>query len=435
MKAKKNIDDLFKTGLGGFRAEPSGQVWEKIETDFFKGSVYKRWYYAAALLLLLLTAGGIWYFTFDNGTQQENVVETKLHNNTPFEKEAVPQSGTKITSEKGTRVPETQNETFNVPNEGTDNNTLAAEKRSAEQIITTNVMENNPATAENNPEEPGESLKDTYVLPPSLNMLFLEKRSVNIATFPDVYQFDQDKIPGMQKYMEKQRRTHFYTGASFMAGMSYYQSTQDQFTWAAGLSFGITAGKFYFETGVDYQYMKERGIYSIQLRSYDSVGYYNKVTSFEVNPVNPNQIIYNTHKVTVYDSVHHYTLTTPLFKYQYINVPVLAGFRFYQKEKFSASVETGVILSMMVSKEIPEESYYDPEYTVVRIINNTPERVDWNLLFQLGIRLNYRIHKSLSLSAEPVFTKYLNSVYDTEKGYSNTKPYNMGLKIGIYYGF
>ncbi len=426
MKAKKNIDDLFKTGLKGFRAEPSGQVWEKIETGFFKGFVFNRWHYAAALLLLLLTAGSIWYFTSGRGTMHEQVVKTEQ----PAEHV---QPDTETVKELNTNIPDINEE----PPAGLTetNKTPALTTKPVTGKTDTDIQNSNFAFNGNHSEKGKVIAGSGNSLPPTLNLLYLDKRSVNITTAPDVYLFDQDNIPGMKKFLEKQRKSHFYTGASFMGGMSYYQSTQDQFTWAAGLSFGLTAGRFFFETGVDYQDMRERGIYSIQLRGYDSVGYYNKVTSFEVNPSNPNEITYNTLKVTVYDSIQHYTHTTPLFKYKYIKVPLLAGFRFYQKEKFSASVETGVILSMMVSKKIPEEAYYDPEYTVVRIINKTPERVDWNLLFQLGIRLNYRIHKSLSLSAEPVFTKYLNSVYDTEKGYSNKKPYNMGLKIGIYYGF
>ena len=91
--------------------------------------------------------------------------------------------------------------------------------------------------------------------------------------------------------------------------------------------------------------------------------------------------------------------------------------------------------TLLIEKNIPEAAYIDPDYTIVRIHNQTPERVNWNLKWQIGLRLNYNLHKSLSVSAEPVFTKYLNSVYNTQKGYANVKPYSMGLNFGIQYGF
>jgi hypothetical protein len=181
--------------------------------------------------------------------------------------------------------------------------------------------------------------------------------------------------------------------------------------------------------------MQERGTYLIDLRSYDSVGYYTRVESFAVNPDNPDNINYNTREVAVYDSVYTYTHTTPLFKYDYVNIPLTLGYRFLETEKITMSLNTGLILHLLAGKEVPENEMVYPESTVIRTSDITPERVDWNLRWQIGIRLNYKLTPSLGLAAEPVFTKYLNSVYDTGKGYKNVKPYTMGIRVGVYYGF
>jgi hypothetical protein len=99
------------------------------------------------------------------------------------------------------------------------------------------------------------------------------------------------------------------------------------------------------------------------------------------------------------------------------------------------TASTGVIFNFLVDKEIPAPAYYNPDYTVVRTRNVTPDRVDWNMRWQIGLRMNFQIVRSLSLSVEPVFSKYLNSIYDTDKGYQNVKPYTMGVRAGVFYGF
>jgi len=430
MKEQKNIDDFFKNGISGYKAEPSGKVWDEIETTFFvhKGITFKWYYVGAAILLLLLMAGGIWYYYFDN--QQSRIVEDKAieSTNTEFENK-IPES-TVISVQKETDQSQKTELT------GMEDKTIANKKETVRKELTTNNKRIEKYAVYNKQET--KSYVDRLAETESKNdenISILDPLWINLYSDPGTGFINPVQFKGLEDYFEKQRKSHFYTGITAKPGMIYYPSTTDQFTWSAGLDFGLTAGKFYFETGIEYYNTKERGIYSIELRSLDSVGYYNRVESFELDPSDPDQIIYNTKEVTVYDSINHYTHTTPYFKYQYINIPVSVGTNLFSNEKFTASVNTGVILSLMMNKNIPAASYFDPDYTIVRIQNNTPERVDWNLIWKLGIRLNYNLTKSVSFSAEPVFTKYLNSIYDTKKGYSDIKPYSMGLRVGIYYGF
>ena len=268
----------------------------------------------------------------------------------------------------------------------------------------------------------------------SFESVAIKRTCVLCNSLPDIT-IDPKTVPGLEKYLKKQSHTHFYTGATAHTGMVYYPSTKDQFTWSADLAFGLKIGSFCIETGIGYEAMQERGIYLLELKSYDSVGYYNEVESFEISPHDPTHIIYNTKEVTVYDSIDHYTHTTPLFKYGYLNIPLTFGYRFVDNKKFNVSINTGVIFHFLTQKEIPTHEFSSPDFTVVQTRDITPERVDWNLRWKLGLRLNYNIARSLSVSAEPVFTKYLNSVYDTDQGYDNVKPYTMGIRFGIYYGF
>ena len=246
---------------------------------------------------------------------------------------------------------------------------------------------------------------------------------------------DPEKVQGMEAYLEKQRKSHFFTGISGSAAMMYYPATTDQFTWSADLSLGLTAGRFYFETGIGYQDVREKGSYTIEFRSYDSVGYYNSVQSFEVNPLNPDEILYKTEEVTVFDSITHFSPASPTYSYTYLNIPLSLGYKVLQKDRLTVGVETGIRFSWLMNSNHDVVAFSYPESTHVRTYDQTPGRVNMNLSWQIAGRLDYRILRSMSVSVKPVFTKYLNSIYDTRSGYRNTKPYSMGIQVGIYYGF
>lgn len=453
MKEKNSIDNLFKTGVSGFTIEPSDQVWKNVQKGYFgkKGFAFFKWYYlGAALFLLLLTTGGLLYFGSDSNSLEVSSSREVTHFNNDIHSVRIddePNNVSKVDSQgpipNGNSTNSTKDEDFATNLEKPANNDKT-DKKSAYANRLDQSFDEAVIFSQNQHHHDGNEVKLTETVQFKTsetsgiqldNIHRINSRTVAINLFYNANLIDPETVIGLEAYLKKQRISHFYTAASINAGMVYYPATKDQFTWSADLSFGITAGKFYFETGIGYQDMKERGIYAIDLKSYDSVGFYNQVESFEIDPQNPGQIIYNTNKVSVYDSIDHYTHSTPLFRYKYLNIPFNIGYKILQKQNFSVSLNTGLLLSMLVEKDIPDAEYQDPDYTTVSIQNNTPERVDWNLRLQLALRLNYTLYKSLSVSAEPNFSKYMNTVYNTDKGYENVKPYTMGIRIGIYYGF
>ncbi len=425
MKEYKNIDDLFRQGMSGLKTEPSDGVWKNIEAGYFKGRGFiVKWYHMAALALLLIFSGTTWYYYSQYQTDSDNISENQISNQSnPEDQNRLPVGETEMNKEA-----------FSDGSLGEDQPVMliAETGNDGENISETSALSGKDDNSEKQNELTDIEEEKQYRYQ---SIYSINSQSIDLDNDAPVVIIDPENVPGLKEYLKKQKHTHFYTGASVHAGMVYYPSTKDQFTWSADLAFGLKAGKIYIETGVGYESMKERGTYLIELKSYDSVGFYNRVESFEINSQNPNDIIYNTKQVAVYDSINHYTHTTPLFEYDYVNVPLLVGFRFLEKKKFTVSANTGVIFNFLVQKEFPDSDFYNPDFTIVQTRNVTPERVDWNLRWQLGLRMNYNIVRSLSVSAEPVFTKYLNSVYDTGKGYPNVKPYTMGVRIGIYYGF
>lgn len=444
MKEYKNIDELFKEGISGFSPSPSDKVWAGIEKATFSSIATKKNYYSkwaiAAIVLLFVGSSAILYITLSgdnndasNINNQNIVVETT---NSNINKN---QSEQKLLNEEQNEVLNNEN------NESLENDILHSSK---EEIFVN--------------EENKERINNELILPKDENtesMLkieepifasqitkesgvgldgFYEIQKMNSRSIYEIAYLDDnmiDKQITVEEYLKKRNKLHSYTGIAIKAAMAYYPNTQDQFTYTTEANFGVILNKFYIETGVGYQHMKERGIYKYTYKSNDSIGFYNRVVSFDFDPLNPDNINYKTRKTTVYDSIVHIDEQAPLFNYTYLNIPLKLGYRVWNKKKLSLGIETGLIFSKMLSKEIPNAVFNSPEYSLLNIEDDTPQRVDVNFQMLVAIRFNYKLNNAISLSAQPEFTKYLNSIYDTNKGDPNIKPYTMGLKFGIYYDF
>lgn len=434
MSQKRNIDEYFKEGLTGYKIQPSSEVWQNIEKSFWKPIwFYNRWILIgiAAMLLLLIGFAG-WYFSepeISNDPVESFQKEANGYKNTTTPIDVIEKAEStgklEIFDKNETPVNQvdkkdgTKNETFEFLSTKVDEN--------GEQIILPkrSIAETVEVTS-NSEDFSGSIFSDIG---------YMQGLSISIENEINDVVLDSVRENLMAEYRKKLKRSHFYTGLYFTPAMMYYPSVKDQFVWTAGLDFGMTFKKFYVETSIAYQKIKEQGIYTIDFRTFDSVGYYNQVESFEVNPSNSNEILYNTKEVTVYDSIDHYTHVVPVFTYDYINIPLNFGYKVFRKDAFTVAVETGVTFTKMVDKQIPVVDFSKPEYNVVQIKNETPERVDFNFRWQLAVRLDMNIVKAMSVSIKPVFTKYINSIYDTQSGYPNVKPYSMGIQLGVYYGF
>jgi hypothetical protein len=423
MKKYNNIDDLFREGISDFKVVPSESLLKDIETARLAGKRRSRkaiylWLLAALLLLLAGVSG--WFFfggqPKESALQPEQMVEETLPQKEMME---VPEEQNEINAEQITPPVE---------------KIISPQQQSAKDI---SVVEKKN-TDQYNDQEKSNHLVFTEPLngkQENIHIENLEYRGIFEIAQMEPEPIDPRKVPGMEAYLKKRNNLHFYTGISATVAMVYYPSTTDQFTYSADAALGLKIHDFYIESGAGYQKMTERCIYQIDFKTRDSIGYYNEVLSFELDPENPNEISYKTKKTTVYDSVDHYEHSTPLFEYAYLNIPLRVGYRFYQKDRISIAAEAGLIFSKMLSSKIPEPVITNPDYELIAITNQTPERVDINFQWQLSLRLNYRFGKTLSLAVQPVFTKYINSIYDTEAGYPNVKPYSMGLRFGIYFDF
>jgi len=421
MKEYKNIDELFKEAESDFTIQPAAEVWAGIEqgianTGNVSNVAYQKWV-AAAALLLLLGISSLWYFSFHEG--DASYIPTEETNEFTVN-ETIPSP--KITKDENIEIK-------TVSREESNEHLEEFVSLETENIVKTKTpivedLENNGLSQEDH------EFSENF----SFDVTTLKSHSIYEIASLDAEPID--KPITVEEFIRQRKKLHTYTGLGIKPAMVYYPNTTDQFTFTAGVDFGMVFNKFYVETGIAYQEMKERGVYKFNYRSNDSIGFYNKVVSFEIDPTDPNNITFKTSKTTVYDSLDHYNVQSPLFKYSYLNVPLKVGYRLWERKKLTLGLEAGVIFSKLLSSEIPEPTFtLSGENTLINIEDNTPTRVDVNMQMLVALRFNYRFTRAISLSVQPEFTKYLNSIYDTKNGDPNIKPYTMGIRFGVYYDF
>ncbi len=440
MKKYNNIDEFFKEKVSGYKVTPSDKVWNNIESEYFRErtSGARNIIILAFIALLLITGSILTWNMFKSNTEKEIVaqyqnkelVATKSINTAESNNETKTNQETKINT-----INEESQDIANIKKESLSNekqikSNLVVDKR--EIIELTKTIITDPKTSDDffvdfNPQS---GLSDVFQLD---KMKMKNTKSIQNPTKPSI--LDNYNEITIDEYIERRKNLHLYTGASTSIAMTYYSNTTDQSTWTADLVYGLKLKRFYIETGIGFQKMKEQGNFQIDYKTNDSIGYYNKVVSFELNPNNPSEITYNVKTTTVYDSIKHQLLQSPLYHYNYISIPIKFGYKFYQHPKFSISAETGIIYSLLTNTLSPKVSYNDPDSQLIGITNNTPERVEHSIRVHIAIRLNYNIAKTISLNVQPEFTSFLNSIYDKQSVSNKAKPYTMGMRFGICFDF
>ena len=420
----KNIDGLFRNKLNDFEVAPSDRVWKGVNSNLPKTVWvirYKKQLIAAVLLLLLFPIGYIlWNREKPNVSSSSQCEKTLM----PAPQKHVP---------------------------AMDNNKPEILMPTIKQ---TTIDSKRPVTNVNKPIKKSETVlinkeisqKQQFVVNQKQNPVFVETESTGFSFIPlmaykslTLLISEEPRLiaqPGFEElvipYLEKRNPLHWWTGLTASADRVYYPDSRDKTSYSAGMELGLKAGKFYMGSGISYSMVAEEGRYRIDFRSYDSVGSYNKVVSFTVNPQNPNQITYKTESATVYDSLTHISIVNPLFKHQYLTIPLKVGYKFFAKNGFTAGFETGILFSERLKSEIPEVAFNHPDYQLLGIIRETPDRNDYNWQWSASIYVGYELKRGVSVALRPTFTKYLNSIYLSG---NPVQPYTMGVHFGIFYNF
>lgn len=430
---RENIDDFFKESLRDHRIEPSGNVWEKINikflNDFLKGSGNRNIYILfSGLIIVGLGISSIFVFTARNESPNEYLINPPAIVENADSKQITENTQTQTHSNK-------INESIIEGVKSKNDNERQVTDQSQEKVLHKDnskiVIDSPEKELTINDQTPIPSTKENQLLNYQIfklrflsTKLLLHENNKSLISREVSYFRD---ITFKDDYAKK-------ADASFnihlIPGITYYHSRPNKGFYGLDFTTEMDYGNLSFEAGIGASYELDNGDYLVNYDSWDSVGFYYNITSFTVDPVNPDSVIFNKETVSVYDSIEHLDLRSTKRTYTYLQFPLAIKYKFLNYGKISFSVRGGCIFSVLLNKSEPELQHNIPQTEIIGIRQQTPSRRKTNWRVFAGIQFQYMLTNKIKINLEPVYMHHLKSPY-VKGEYDMPKSYTIGLRTGI----
>jgi hypothetical protein len=206
---------------------------------------------------------------------------------------------------------------------------------------------------------------------------------------------------------------------------------------AAGLALAWHRSRYVIQAGLEYSVVEDLGDFMVNLNSYDSIGYYNGISEFEIVPgyYGEDSLVYHYHTVEVRDTLQHHSHQQTRNNYTYLQFPVMFGYQAMQSGFFSVYLKAGPGFSFLLNRREQSLNFQAGETARITGIDNyTAPRLQTNIQVLVSLALQFQFSQRLGLLIEPTYRYYLNPVYDVN-GESLKKPYGVGIRGGIFFNF
>lgn len=187
---------------------------------------------------------------------------------------------------------------------------------------------------------------------------------------------------------------------------------------------------------------------SYTINRYDYVEYsiIDTLWSFEVDTTilpsidTVRNIKYDTVRVITYDTAYYNSVDTNIYinyyqninKYSYIDIPLTIGYAFeYKKCVFRPSA--GILLGIMINAKGKGISMEDRN-SVYNLNQSDLPFINFQVSMLLGLGIEYKIDKNLSLFIQPFYRRNLSSIYKKSVPIDK-RFYGLGSSIGFSYYF
>ncbi|RLD55665.1 MAG: hypothetical protein DRI97_09015, partial [Bacteroidetes bacterium] len=224
-------------------------------------------------------------------------------------------------------------------------------------------------------------------------------------------------------------------GAAFSPAVNIFPDGQNRNDYSIELVAAYEKSRFLIESGLGANYTSESAKYQVNYTSFDSVGYYVGVTSFTIDPVNPDSVIFETNLKNLYDSIDHYSVTENTNKYAYLQIPLRVGYRVLQTPRFSIDLKAGILFSLQIYKDIPGVPYRGNDADDIEVTRQYPDRLTTSWQYTAGIGLNYQINNKVRFTLEPFYRQYIKSAYSPASAFPARSPHAFGIRGGLYFHF
>lgn len=427
---KHNIDKLFLESLGGQKIDPSPEVWKSLSGHIpSKGG--------KGIILFLITAvaiGGIsilFNIVLQPGSTTANInsFDSSI---TSIDESVQARSELAAYTEDPAPLPASSSTTSN---QQTASEALPVSGSKHTVTSTDKLNENDASPA----IESATSQEDQVIIYTHINRLDYCPYTIDIST-------DQKLVSSELRNSGKPffdlnikdnyvKKAELMLGAGFTPAVNIYPNRQNRNDYSLELVAAYEKSRFIIESGIGANYTSESAKYQVNYSSYDSVGYYVGVTSFSIDPGNPDSVIFETNLKSVYDSIDHYLIKENTNKFVYLQIPLRIGYRIIEANRFSLDLKTGVLFSLQIYRDVPKAPYQGNDVEQIEVIRQYPDRLKTNWQYTVSLGFNYQINQQTRFSLEPVYRQYINSVYSPGSAYPARSPYSFGIRGGIYFHF
>lgn len=191
-------------------------------------------------------------------------------------------------------------------------------------------------------------------------------------------------------------------------------------------------GNYFLQSGLGLARNQEQGETMINYNQY--IGSYEDVYDVTFDSTSSGVVpIYHTETVNVYDSIDHVVITPSKRYFTYLQIPLLVGYG-KESKRFGWFVKGGPSVSFLLHENTPNSGVDQMEDRILNVENQLPGRIKTNWQFILTAGATYKLGPKVSISVEPMFRYYVQSVYESDQ--LNTKhPYSIGLRTGFLLDF
>ena len=452
-----NIDELLKESLQAYKREPSASVWKSISIRLFIAGAGK--YILLVVFLAAILTGALIYNNYKGVEEAENnFTNNKIEEIYPSE-EVNDQLDDKVNYSVQKSDDHKQEPEAKLNNNKKDNSEIIITQKSNSSTLAGSVsaqVSNESAFIGthnfNNAANLPEPQKNHFDIYPgldrlnelkNLNQILLTYYSFNdILTNgnPSFYLSSRSDFRFMSSlphddYGKKGTWTyalHITPEIIFVNDPDNYQDKSKENSISLELTGIYNRNDWFIQAGAGIAISEDDGKYHIDYAQYDSIGYFNKVISFEIDPES-GKPVFQTTVEGVYDTVEYNTTASTKNTYTYFRLPIFAGYNVYNYKRIGISIKGGGVYSILMKSKEPGAEFNNEKATWIKITNETPGRIQSNFTLSVAIGFSYRLNNNLCLSAEPVYSYYLKPEY--EKMNNSKSPYSFGLRTGIIVKF
>jgi hypothetical protein len=466
MKEDKNMDNVFREKLEGFKTEPPAYLWDGIQGQLAAQRRKKRialysWVSVAALLVLAFLAG--WYFNESAEKQVPQMAGTEKVS--PEEKSNI--------GEQGEKVPEKDNEQM-------DLDPVAPERLLADARDRKSELQTSEKTSS------GSEMDEENRMLASADLEFIQPIEISeikimegeqatglsvkseMVSANQIFTLYQPVVHENEQQFSGSRRdnTGWKFGLNVSPGYSSYSARHGS-AYSGNMTWEADNGNANLSGGVSVQYKTgkrisiESGVYYAQngQQTGSSPQLFGNRAQMDYASAPVNKNYFNT-AVTLADNRMAMNSTAGVIEFEgvpkgaeiaanletfgtYSNSLLMSGelsqvFDFVEIPLylryllFESKMDVELVGGVNAGLVVGNNAYINNEYGVQNI-GKTRDISFVNVSGTVGVGLNYPLGKNLSLSVEPRFSYYLNSINRNPE--VDFRPYRVGVYTGLYYEF